>query len=357
MTNPVDPFRRDRWDALAEPPQRSPLVSSPRTPLAEAPDLPDVHPDLLARAVRAQAAPRPLLAMAVGAPDVHGDSNAPVQRRLDAFRASATPTYHTSEGDVATAAPFRMWGGYPAHERTVVSPNERALKEIAHRIGMSDGEVALVKFGRASPEQVRRLTQALLNAGKLPTGDVGGTLDERVRTMMFDHGIGMDCAGYTQRATLAVRGVDPARAGFADVTHESLSQLESQGYRRVPLDRARAGDVLVFGPPQGETFGHRAIVYDARPATEDDLKSLEKLETRSAEARGMAQRGHVSVLVVDSSYGCGGNPKLGGVLHETWYHDEQSGRWARENRAQDVVVTDEPYGHPLQGVFRAPEVP
>src|SRR5579863_5188626 len=64
-----------------------------------------------------------------------------IQRRLDAFMAASNPTYHTPEGDAQVSTPFRLRGGYPAHEAAFVKPNNEWLRAAARSIGMTDAEV------------------------------------------------------------------------------------------------------------------------------------------------------------------------------------------------------------------------
>ncbi|MGD0530536.1 MAG: hypothetical protein ABSE49_35710 [Polyangiaceae bacterium] len=295
---------------------------------------------------------------------------APVQRGLDAFRATATPTYHLPDGtDVTVAAPFRM----PARLERQLTPDEKKdpttlryaqqegrvvghqaeLATIAGKAGIGPGGLVALYYGHGTPQQVRAVTQGLLDAGKLPVGDGKPTsVANRVRQMMCDYGLGFDCAGYTQQAFLVAQGVTRAQVGFANPTNEGLSALGPPHFQRVaaPGD-ARPGDLVVLGPPDGETVGHRAIIAERHDLGAGELQRLGCSPT----VRAMLAAGHVTVFSVDSSWGSGADPSLGGVQRHTWLYDATTGLWGTVGAGEGGVVrlSDRPYSdHPLEGIYR-----
>jgi hypothetical protein len=271
-----------------------------------------------------------------------------IQHRLDAFLARATPVYHTREGDVPVAIPFRMSPGYAGHEGTVRN-NTPALRAVARSIGVSDGEVSFVQQGRATPAQVRRLAQGLIDAGRLPKG--GGTLADRVRQMMFDHGLGLDCAGYARQAFAAAH--PGASVAWRAPVNENLSGLAGRGFARLPLSDARAGDLIVLRPPSPSEPGHTLIVYATREATEDDRKLLGEPGAKDVQVQAVARSSSLHVLVVDSSWGCNGDATRGGVRRVTLFEDRVSQQWVsvtKEDRT--YTIADTPYAHPVDGAYR-----
>ncbi len=273
-----------------------------------------------------------------------------IQRRLDAFMAASKPTYHTPEGDAQVSTPFRMRGGYPAHEAAVVQPNDAGLRAVARSIGMTDGEVTFIKGGRATPGQVQRLTQGLIDAGRLPSPEGGGALDARIRQMMFDHGIGMDCAGYVRQAFVAAHP-GASSAHWRAPANEDLSGLASRGFIRLRMSDAQSGDLIVLRPPNAREYGHTLVVRDARPATSADIDRL-KEHHPPASVLMISQSPRLRVFELDSSWGCGGNAAVGGAQRMTWYEDEVSGQWVSPALDNGYVVEPLLYGHEVDGVYR-----
>jgi len=277
-----------------------------------------------------------------------------VAQRLDAFRALATPTFHTREGDVAVPIPFHMAWDYRGHG-AVVTDHAGALAGAGRRAGMPDGVVALVTAGRGTPLQVARLTQQLIDEGHLPPdkGEAPG-LPQRVRKMMFDHGIGLDCAGYVQQALLASRAVTRASAGLRPPVLENLAGLAGRGYARVPLDEIRAGDLVILQPPPPSTYnpapvGHTAIVREAHATTAPELAFLTEKVGVSTEA---AAGGRWTTIVLDSSWGSGGDSSKGGVDRRTWWHDGAGGGWAWTGDDGAVSSGATPCNHTVEGIYR-----
>jgi hypothetical protein len=223
---------------------------------------------------------------------------------------------------------------------------------------MGPGTVATIKAGRATPEQIRVLTQALLNHDKLPPATKDEPSEARVRRMMCAYGIGFDCAGYTQQALLAAHGITRAQAGLnPSIMNEDLTRLSSAHFSAVAdAADARAGDVIVLGAKEPGEVGHRLLVFDRHDATPEELQQY------CAFGDGAAlDEKHVTVLSVDSSYGSSGRPEQGGVQRQTWLYDGKN--WgtvippnvaAGRAYAQRVAVQDTPYdkNHRMLGIYR-----
>jgi hypothetical protein len=277
-----------------------------------------------------------------------------------------TPTYHTPEGDVAVAAPFGM-AGYYVDQRPVVETNARASATAERRAGLSPRVVNDIQNARGGPDDIRRVTQALIDTGRLSANSTQ-PLSQRVRQMMFDHGVGIDCAGYVERAYLYASGMTRTTAGFAALANEDLGHLRALGFTRVPnVAQLRPGDIVSLGPPAPHEVGHRVIVYDQHEATSSEIQALLTAPQSNGVPEflfkkpvGPSLQGTVYVVTVDSSWGCGGDPQHGGVERRTWWYNAVSKQWAAAEpsgpRPEDVqfVSRDLPYGHPILGFFRGP---
>jgi hypothetical protein len=223
---------------------------------------------------------------------------------------------------------------------------------------MSVDVVRSVRMGRATPEQIARITQRLIDEGRLPpvTRDGISTFAPRVREMMFDHGVGLDCAGYVQQAFLFARGVDRPSAGFRPAAGENLSGLAARGFTRLAFDEVRPGDLFILGAQPSfdrahPNFGHTAIVRDVRDATDAELTRLAQAGGKAGE---LVASGSLRAFVLDSSWGCGGDPQVGGVQQHVWFQEKTSGRWLWNGEHGRVFTApaNRPYDHPLDGVYR-----
>jgi hypothetical protein len=372
----VDPIRSSStrsWNPADDDDEarRRTAATRPRpAALPEPPDLPDVHGALLARAAKQASAPN----RAADATVAKTDQDTAVQGRLEAFFSSAKPVYRLPEGgEVAVAVGFRMTTSaavppqptpadlrYVAQE-TLVNRHDPELRAIAARYGVRGLDE--MKVGRGAPSQIQKLTQALIDEGKLPPAVPGGPSGEqRIRRMMSEYGIGLDCAGYTQQAFLAARGVTRAQAGFAPaITSEDLSRISRAHFSRVDPQDSRAGDIFAMGPPPGDSVGHRVIVVDRHDASPEELKRY----CGSGDGAVLAG-GEVSVLTVDSSWGSGGDPDKGGVGRQTWLYEATSKQWGTVVPAPladgkqipaTVYVASMPYDghHPLLGIYHYSE--
>jgi hypothetical protein len=353
MTQPIDLSRRDLWDRRFDddPPAPARAGNPSVHDASDLPALPDTDTALLARATRTPSgAPRLLLA---GLVEAKG-SEAATQAALDRFRAAATPTLRTPQGPVTVSIGFRMADDETHEHAKLVGGNLRALDRASGAAGVSAPDEYLASVGRASPEVVARLTQALIDQGRLPPGDPA-TLRDRVRQMMYDHGIGMDCAGYVRQALTAIRGSAWTHAHLKRrIGDDDLANLGQEGFRRVREGDLRAGDVIALAkrPEEGpRAVGHRVIVFEQHMATDAELDSL-RSQTLAA-----LTPGRVRVITVDSSWGSSGQAPDGGVDRRAWWHDEATGQWYWLDDRRALQSDARPYGHPLDGMYRPPERP
>jgi len=340
MTQPI--ASRDPWtldDATAPPWSPDP------PPLQEVSEPPDAEGGLPAGAA---VGPAPVLA---APPEATRETM--LAQRLDAFMTLARPTFRTSDGDVSVAIPFHM--NTPLYEQFALAVGHVAtLAAAGRRVGMTDYAVALVTAGRGTPVQIASLTQELLDEGLLPA-DQTKALDQRVRTMMVDYGIGLDCAGYVQQALLAARGVTRAAAGLRAPLLEDLSGLAQRGYARVSLEEVRTGDLFIFRPPAPRPYdpnpvGHTAIVRDSHATTATELAWLTQTIGISPEA---AANGGWTTFRFDSSWGSSGVATAGGVARRTLWHDAVNGTWIWTMDAGRIQSGRLAYGHEIDGIYRA----
>jgi hypothetical protein len=266
--------------------------------------------------------------------------------------------YQTPDGPQWASPPFRMSTPYFA-QASAIRQNAGLLEAARQRAGLSTSDVNLVESGRGTAQQVRALTQALVDVSGQPPGGGPWTTDS-IRQLMFDCGVGVDCAAYVQQAYLSAMGESRAQAGFTTPTREDLSALDRRGFARVtPLSDVQPGDVVVLAPMAPHQVGHRAIVYDQHLATAADTRALVSIGDG---ARSFAVGGPIRVFEVDSSWGSGGHAEVGGVERQTWWYNESRQSWAWLQDAPSApgglpqspsfMTSSQPYDHPLEGVYR-----
>ena len=333
------------------------------------PDLPDVTA-FIQNAVRAATgrlaapspAPHPMLAMGVRVEEVDTRVLTPMQSNIDAFRDRATPTFHTPDAGpdgVSVHIPFRMAltpkfmarhdpAAQPYIDQELVARgNAGELSAVARGLGLSAPEIKDLASGRGTPENIQRVTQTLIDQGKLPPGlpsDVG----PRIRSMMCNYGIGLDCAGYVQQAFLASRGISRSQTSLRPASDENLSGLGARGFKSVPLGQARAGDLFIMRPPRGEDVGHTTIIRDSRMATPEEAAAL----PRQNGAWGHPSASTLQRLELDSSWGNGANAQAGGAMRQVFWHDSASDKWLHQAGNAWIVESTPYFSHPIDGIYR-----
>ena len=283
-------------------------------------------------------------------------SPAQVRGGLDRFHTQTNPTFHTPQGNAQVTVPFRM-RGFPKIDAAVAS-NASTLHAVARRLGMSDGQIGLILAGRASPGALQRITQGLIDTKDVYAQQLAqpgpADLPTRIREMMVNFGIGLDCAGYAKQAFVASH--PGASVAWKAAVDENLSGLASRGFAKRDLLVAKTGDLIVLGvPPPGNTFGHTAIVYDARDATaQDRVLAEEALNHISQTCTDMSSVVLGRVLVVDASWGSGGDFAAGGVQRRAWIQVLSSQQWLSVSLEEPKTyrLDTTPYGHPVEGAYR-----
>lgn len=358
MTQPIDPFGRDRWDPALDD---DPFLRSPSTtarpaakPAREQPALPDIDTALLARATGKSGADARAAAASNVRADAAGGPRSPVQARLDGLLAASTLTLHTPEGDATVSVGFWMGADYDNLAGGRAADEARDAAVAAAHLSPQDRQS--IAIGKPSPQAVIRVAELLVAQGRLPPARPGVTLADRVRQMMAEHRLGIDCAAYVRAALVAIHGTAWDRAHFpkGGADAQTLSNLKTHGFLGIEENDLRPGDVISLEPTEKEmqtygiqAVGHRVIVYEQHQASRDELAAL----ARSGDARlaQAAAGGRVRVLQVDSSWGAGGVPSCGGVDRRTWLHDESNHLWFWRDDAGSWRASTLPYGHPLEG--------
>jgi hypothetical protein len=154
MTDGIDPTRLRRDTGYVETTEPAPARRTASRPLPDLTDLPE-----------ASFGPLPHVRRDVSVQRTADPPKTPVQMRLDAFMASATPEYTVDGKSVRVPIPFRMTvdvrklpveDQWRRQEEKVVVPHSGELKAAAASVGLGDARhLALLRSGRATPEGTR----------------------------------------------------------------------------------------------------------------------------------------------------------------------------------------------------------
>ncbi len=207
-------------------------------------------------------------------------------------------------------------------------------------------------YGRARPDEIKVITQALIEAGELDTlrSNSSGLSDNQlVRALQQKFNIGIDCAGYVQLAFIYAftgkhddaicnlgasklredLGLKPKRSW------ENLANLPKKHFTEVGFLNGQTGDLLVLAWRKEERDWHTVIVVE---------------HTFS---------GDLHTFVVDSSWGFLYGPDAAGVARRTFMHDKSTGMWwdihpINKGTKKEFENLIGPYNeHPIKGMYRA----
>jgi hypothetical protein len=363
MVQPVDSISR-RTPPEAEPaPTRSPAPASQAQRELDVDALPAARTPLAAFLRNAKTAP----AEAARAPAPSPTAQA--QAKLDAYRATFAGPYVVGTERVTVASQFRMAGGY--NDRTAgyvvvdkkgtidrTQPQVKELMAICRAAHAPDPQLALM--GCASARDLVKVTQALIDAGKLPPGP--GAIAVRIKTMQWQWGIGVDCTDYVIGAAMKVAGKSRGELGVVAGTDFFGAPAKNPHLQRVSVADVKVGDVFCLDavpkPPNPPEVGHRAVVYSHTVTGPGDGAWLQA--RFGAAAAAFTHGGPVHVIEVESSCGAGpsGSPN-GGVRRDTWLYEESSRRWAQYGPKDPLVGSPRfdvtPHGPKdelLHGIYR-----
>jgi len=333
-------FREDDHDSGASPASHS----ARRTDRHDALDaLYDRLPSAASATVRHAAT-----AAAITPLDPQAVKDAQVRARMDACRDSASGPYDVGGEQVVASPMFRM----TPH----VIPQDLLgeLRQVGLRAGLTDGQIGALRVGQGSSASLVKMTQALIDAGKLPAQP--SALAARIKTVQWSYGIGMDCAGYSKLALRAAHGRDLGFYGAGIESFRDLDGKRSALFARVPIAQARPGDLVTLDPSPGGTYGHNVVVYDNELADAAQRAALSTTYGASMKAF-LSSPGPHRVLEVDSSWGAGTDGNLvGGYRRDTWVYDASMKSWASfapgTTPPQLVVSNDGPADDRFHGVYR-----
>jgi len=213
-------------------------------------------------------------------------------------------------------------------------------------------------LGYPSPRQLVRATQALIDAGKLPSLPPPATTADCIRKMQWDWGIGIDCVDWCMNGLSHGTGLSVEGMGLSRGTDPfgTAGTTTPRGFVRVAAAAARAGDVVTLFDPT-DPPGHRVVVRDRSVVGASDPKARELVTKWGATADAFFRgSGPFHVMHVDSSWGAEDGRAFGGYRRDAWVFDEGSKSWMSYSpHTGDVgvhVSQAGPAGEVLEGVYR-----
>jgi len=257
-----------------------------------------------------------------------------VGARIDAVRDAYAGPYVIDGASVGATPMFRI---HPGFNHASMMRHAAEVDALGRRLGVSG---PLLRMGQASPRAIVVMTQALVDAGRLPREPAGDPA-LRIKRMQWEYGIGVDCAAYTRFALEAALGVRGESLGLRPLGYEGFRGLDGNAcFARVPPHQVRPGDVVTLDPLPPEIFGHNVIVRSRRELDPAACVELARRHGRDApELVALTTRGPLHAIEVDSSWGAGpSGADIGGYRRETWWFDEASRSWAHFDHAAGRVV-------------------
>ncbi len=270
--------------------------------------------------------------------------DAAMQRKLDAVRDAFSGPYVVAGTTISARPMFRM----TTHE--VPLAIARAVDTLGARAGVRAPFEARV--GQPRPQDLVKITQALIDDGRLPAGP--GDLATRIRRMQWDHGIGVDCAGYSKQALAASSARAPKMYPAGSESFRDVDGGRDGTFAKVSLEKARPGDLVTLDSGEPGGWGHNVIVYShvtADDAMKATLCARKGNPSDATLADFLASPGPHHVFEVDSSWGAGTEgAECGGYRRDTWLYDASTKTWgsfqpgvtppsfvtSREGPAEDV---------------------
>jgi hypothetical protein len=265
---------------------------------------------------------------ALVSPTLGNARDAAVQQQLEAFRARFAGPYQVDGAAVNAQPMFRMNVKNAANAKTAAA-HAPELAQICAKAGIASA-CGPARVGRPSPEQLVKVTQALIDAGKLPPPDAAHvTVTDRIRGMQWEWGIGVDCAGYTQQAAAEAHG--PAGALFKqNLMGDIFSGMQKDmRFAGVDIAHIRPGDVIHLDSPKHGEVGHNVICFSHSTLDPAVRASLLAARTTGDEGKAFLRgAGPFHAFEVDSSWGAGEGSMVGGFRRDTWIYDESTFTWA-----------------------------
>lgn len=292
----------------------------------------------------------------------------PTQLRLDAYRDAYAGPYSVGGGSVSAPPQFRMAGGFNdaaagylgSGRIDAKAPKVKELLAACARSHLPFPSHCLT--GGATARELTSVTQALIDAGKLPAGP--GNVATRIKAMQWEYGIGVDCTDYVVGA--AMHAGQRSWSSVAIPYRQSKLPMPGCDYYYSPetnphlapvrVTSAQPGDVLRLDDPTD--VGHRAIVYSHSTVNVNASAAL--AERLGPSAAPFFAGGRVHVYELDSSWGAGTDgASYGGVRRDTVFFNETTGQWAQLNPRVNAghaprfeVTPNGPSNEHLHGLYR-----
>lgn len=251
--------------------------------------------------------------------------NRRVAAKLNDLRDAFSGPYRAEGQNILVRPQFRMKGGL----------NDKNAKEHSAELSKLSPHAFAAGNGCSKPEDVTKMTQALIDAGKLPPGPPS-TLPDRIREMQWEYGIGVDCAAYTRAAFESIHGA--GKHGLEPLGTEGFRGLASnRNFKKIDLAGVKAGDVMTLSAPAGDA-GHNVIVRDRReldgPGRAAALAQLPR-HGQSAMAF-LSEPGPIHLFEVDSSWSAGlHGDSAGGYRSDVWLYNASTKTWGYVNKHDD----------------------
>ncbi|MCI0414619.1 hypothetical protein L0222_17720 [bacterium] len=295
-----------------------------------------------------------------------------LQGKVDAYMDSFNSTYEIGGKKVEATPHFRMTDGAsgPAgrKETSQVRADLQKLIEKHDKGKPKDQQlwnkemhdaVRFTAAGKPSADQVKMVTDALIKSGEFEKAKAkhpGLSDSETIRMMQWNHGIGIDCAGYVSQAFVEVHGATRGKFKLQSVSDENLMYLKGNpNFTQVKPADVRPGDLIALDPPTKGDVGHTALVRDHHIATTAEQNGLTDLGAQKFSKDG----DKIHVYEVDASWSAGPDGSLkGGLVRKTWLFNEDTGKWAltRPDGKGGLEINTSsmngPYHHPMNGIFR-----
>jgi hypothetical protein len=286
-----------------------------------------------------------------------------LQTRADDYYESFNATYNINGAEVQATPHFRMSDGMSGPKgRTSSSDVQDDLNTLIAKKDKGHYNDSMIKaihgtaYGRATPQQVKMVTESLIRSGQYEVAQKkhpGLSESETIRMMQWDHGVGIDCAGYVQQAFMAVHKGGRDDFKFKDFGSEDLMSLKGNPkFVQVKPQDVRPGDLIALDKPPGEAVGHTVLVRDQHLMTPTELGKYKDPD-------GFAKADDkVHVYEIDGSFGGGEFGDHGGLVRKTWMYNERTSQWAEiapddlGNDKLQVSQTNGPYNHPMNGIYR-----
>lgn len=273
-----------------------------------------------------------------------------LKTRLDDYLNKANATYTLDTGSTINCfSQFRLaTTNIVAPEDAKEKVKKQLRKTTAGAKFAADNSLAIhfSAYGRATPGEIKKITQALIDSGALAairTDNPGNNDRQLVRKMQRSFGVGTDCAGYVQMAFIfAYTGNDSdgkakrLKLGLkASRGDENLGSLSSVHFKKFNILDAQTGDLLILNarPTDTDRMGHTVIIADHK------------------------KTGTKHEFLVDASWGVDTyGIDAGGIARHSFFFDSATGNWSDKHPLTGSIVhtnSTGPYdGHIIAGVFR-----